>query len=98
MADDEHEFRHESLQDPQSIVAYLEALTAGIQSGAVALKDPEGEINLSPRGLIQFQVRASKKRDRRRLTLKFSWKEESAEDQSSGALTIEGRRSDDDED
>lgn len=69
------EFRHESMQDRESIVAYLDALRSAIADGEVKFQDEQGEISLVPRGLIHFEVEASHKRDRRRLTLQFTWKE-----------------------
>lgn len=69
----EREFEHESLQDRESILAYLKALTEGFESGVLTLTDSAGEISLEPRGLVNFAVRAHKKRNRVNLNLTISW-------------------------
>lgn len=71
------EFRHESMQDRESIVQHLDALREAIAKGEVQFQDEQGEITLVPKGLIHFEVEASHKRERRRLTLQFTWKEAS---------------------
>lgn len=84
----DREFRHESLQDERSISRYLTALTEGFESGTLKLSDREGEITLEPHGLIHLQVQASRKTDRLRLTLKFTWKPPDGESEDSGPLRI----------
>ena len=69
----EREFEHESLQDRESILAYLKALTDGFENGVLTFSDDAGEISLEPRGLVNFTVRAQKKRNRVNLNLKISW-------------------------
>ena len=71
--DREREFEHESLQDRQSILTYLKALTEGFESGVLTFSDATGEISLEPRGLVNFAVKAQKKRGRVNLNLKISW-------------------------
>jgi amphi-Trp domain-containing protein len=66
-------FEHESLQDRESILAYLRALTEGFENGVLTLSDNTGEIILEPNGLVNFLVKASKKRSRVNLNLKISW-------------------------
>ena len=80
-------FRHESLQDRQSIVAYLEALTEGFREGTLSFASDAGGITLNPEGLIQFELSASRKRDQMRLSLKFSWKDDD-ETERPGELRI----------
>ncbi len=85
------DFRHESLQDRISIEQYLEALNRGFSSGQLKFTNEDGEIELNPRGLVNFEVRASKKQDRARLTLKFSWKDGDVKaDNGNGRLQING--------
>jgi amphi-Trp domain-containing protein len=74
MSKEELGFEHESLQSRRSIVAYLQALQEGFQSGTLVLSDPEGRIELKPNGLLRFEVQAAQKGDRIRLVLRFSWK------------------------
>lgn len=68
------EFEHESLQDVRSLVEYLRTVTRGFEEGRFTLSGREGELVLEPRGLVRFELRASQRPDRSRLTLRFTWK------------------------
>lgn len=68
------EFEHESLQDRDSLAQYLQTVTKGFQDGRLAVSSRGEDIALEPRGLIQFELRASQRPDRGRLTLRFTWK------------------------
>ncbi|MGE0710776.1 MAG: amphi-Trp domain-containing protein [Planctomycetota bacterium] len=81
-------FEHESLQDRESIVRYLEALTAGLREGSLKLSDEQSELELQPQGLLTLTVRASRKRNRSRLDLRVSWKDRGEGEE--GGLKIEG--------
>ena len=91
MAKDEQVFEHESLQSRRSIVAYLQALQEGFETGTLTLSDPEGRIALKPNGLVHFEVQATQKRDRIRLVLRFQWKHNGREASRSWPLTVKGR-------
>jgi len=69
-------FEHESIQDCASVLAYLRALTAGIEQGRLILREGQEEFVLEPEGLLTLNVRASRKRNRRRLDLRLSWRDE----------------------
>jgi amphi-Trp domain-containing protein len=81
-------FEHESLQDRESIVAYLEALTRGLRQGSLKLSDGKSALELAPEGLLTLSVRASQKRNRSRLDLRISWTENDGEPDP-GDLKIE---------
>jgi amphi-Trp domain-containing protein len=86
---DERAFQHESLQDPQAIASYLEALRDGFASGRLTFSDKNGELTLEPHGLVGFELRVSHKRDRIRLTVRFNWQDGTAgEPLDARALTI----------
>lgn len=70
----EGRFTHESLQDAETIATYLQSLIRGFEKGRIALKSHEGELTLHPRDMINFDVRAKKKNDKSKLTLRISWK------------------------
>jgi amphi-Trp domain-containing protein len=72
-------FEHESLQDRESIVAYLETVTAGLRSGRLELRQGQDELTLEPDGLLTLGIRAVHKRDRTRLDLRISWRDASPE-------------------
>lgn len=73
MADRKKVFEHDSLQDRNTIVRYLNAITDGLKNGKLTLKGREAEIELEPRGLIRLELRASERSDRSRLELRLTW-------------------------
>ncbi len=82
-------FEHISLQDRKSIRKYLKAVTDGVGNGMLSLADNDGEITLSPDGLIRLNVRVSRERDRRELHITLDWKEHDASvERNPGALII----------
>jgi amphi-Trp domain-containing protein len=89
MASDE--FRHESIQDRQSIIKYLQAVTEGLERGHLELGNDDSELVLNPRGLIGLDVRGQRKSGRVKLTLKFSWREDD-DAAGDGELTISSDR------
>ena len=72
---EEKRFTHESLQDAKSIAKYLQSLIRGFETGNIALKSDEGALTLHPKEMINFNVRAKKKDDKTKLTLKISWRD-----------------------
>jgi amphi-Trp domain-containing protein len=95
MGDSKYRFRHQSLQDNQSIAAYLEALTRGFQEGRISMSNDDGHVEFRPDGLIHFALDANEKRGRVRVKLEFSWRAPKA---LKPGLTIEaGPASPDDE-
>lgn len=69
-------FRHESLQDRDSIAALLEAVTAGIARGEVVLEDDEGTLSMQPSGLLHLKITGSVEDERSRLTIRIGWQGE----------------------
>lgn len=85
----EGKFSYESVQDAQSLVKYLQALTDGFAKGNMRFSRKDMELNLTPSGLIGFGVDAKAKDGRMKLNLKFTWREsvEDRQDQDD-VLTI----------
>lgn len=80
-------FKHESLQDLDSVIAYLEAVRDGFTRRRLTLTDQEREIVLEPKGLVRFDLEAKCKGQGCKLTLKLAWKDRPS-DEESGNLTI----------
>lgn len=85
-ADDD--FRHESVQDAQSIVKYLQAVTRGIEQGHIELGTADQMLKLEPAGMLELQVRAKRKGGRVKLALKLAWREADEGEGSSDRLEI----------
>jgi len=88
MAKDD-DFRHDSVQDRQSIVRYLHALTAGIEKGHLELGTAEHMLALDPDGMLELEVRAKRKGGRVSLSIRLHWREQDHE-QPSDTLQIKG--------
>ncbi len=69
-------FRHDSLQDQQSILKILHAITAGLEQGNLILSDSHDEIALTLAGLMQLKLTASAENTNYTLALKISWQTE----------------------
>lgn len=71
-----NQFRHDSIQDAESIQHLIKAVAKGLKKGKLTFEDEDGEIVLRPEGLLNFKLTASKEDGRNRLTLRVSWQEE----------------------
>ncbi len=69
-------FRHESLQDRETIQTLLEALTEGIGKGKITLEDADGTLTLQPSGLLRLKITGTANEDRNRLDIKLTWQDE----------------------
>ena len=70
------EFKHESYQDTNTITDDIKSLKEGLEKGVIVLGNANQQIELEPKGLIKTEIKAKKKGDSSRLTLRISWKEE----------------------
>ena len=84
-------FRHESLQDRESIQAILKAITQGVAKGRLELSDEEGEMVLNPEGLLQLKVTATQDTDRHRLNLRITWQGEERKLKSGSSLKVKSK-------
>lgn len=88
MSDSDHVFEHESLQDCESIVKYLQAISEGLQNRHLVLANGESPIELRPNGLLKFDLKARRKDGRMKLSFKISWKEEKQHKEGDSAPLI----------
>lgn len=70
-------FRHNSMQDADSIVELLESITEGLGKGKLQLSDDESEILLRPRGLLELMVEAKEDGGINTLNLRLRWNDAS---------------------
>jgi len=68
-------FRHESLQDRDSIQAILMALTEGIAKGKVTFSDDDDSISMLPDGLLNLKLIVSQEDNRNRINLRITWED-----------------------
>lgn len=69
-------FKHESLQDCDSIIKYINALGEGFSQGALLFMSDGKRVVLKPQGLVKLEIEAKRKDDQIKLALKFRWTEE----------------------
>jgi amphi-Trp domain-containing protein len=73
MKQNKKNFRYESLQDQQTMLKILTAVTDGLEKGKLVLRDDADEIVLNPQGLLQIKVTATQEDNRCSFGLKVSW-------------------------
>ena len=82
-------FKHESLEDTDSIVKYMEALRDGLQKRALRFQADEKSLEVKPNGLINLELEARRKGHDIKLTIKLRWSETSpVEEAKSKSLKI----------
>ncbi|MEW5912461.1 MAG: amphi-Trp domain-containing protein [Thermodesulfobacteriota bacterium] len=84
MSDQSGRFKHQSIEDPHSIVKYLKALTNGFESGVLVFSTNGKSLVVKPQGLVNLEVEAKRKGVDIKLGLKFRWSEEGPEHQEGG--------------
>ena len=90
MRDDKNSFRHESLQDRESIREILEAVTRGIASGKVSFSDADDKIVMKPEGLLHLKLTASREDGRQRINIRISWEVENTRVKKKSRLKVAG--------
>ncbi|MGD9331105.1 MAG: amphi-Trp domain-containing protein [Desulfobacterales bacterium] len=68
-------FEYESYQDLVTIQKFLESLYQGFDKEKIVLSSGDDTIELQPKNLLKFSVRAKKKEAKTKLSIKISWKE-----------------------
>ena len=69
-----NQFRHESLQDADSINSLLKSIADAIVKGKISLQDEAGELVMMPNGLLHLKLTARQEEDVNRLDFRISWK------------------------
>ncbi|MBW8190239.1 amphi-Trp domain-containing protein [Neiella marina] len=91
MASETKAFRYESLEDQDSIADLLKALTSGIKSGKLSFSDDNGELSMTPHGLINFKLTANKEEGRNRVNLRVTWHDADDQPNAGGKLKIKSK-------
>ena len=81
-------FRHESLQDTETIQQLLDALTRGIGRGELTFSDEDGEMVMQPNDLINLKLTASREDGRNRVTIRITWLEDESNKKGEKSLKI----------
>lgn len=70
---------HESAQTPDAIADFLNALTRGFEKRHLTIHSDVETVTLIPSELIEIAIKASRKKGKFKLSLKFSWRESTME-------------------
>ncbi|UCB54687.1 MAG: amphi-Trp domain-containing protein [Thiotrichales bacterium] len=73
MKNGDHDFRHESMQDRETIVELLSSLQQGLEKGTLRFSDEDNEIVLEPSGLLNLAIKASSNAELNVLDVRISW-------------------------
>lgn len=79
MAQIKNSFKHESLQDRDSLQDILKAITKGFAKGELVFNDDEGEIVMQPHGLMTMKVNARQEDGHNRLDIRIRWQSDEQE-------------------
>lgn len=71
----EKKFIFDSLQDAESVGIFLEAITDGMRNGRILLSSANEQIEMQPRGLLTFSLRAKRKGSSNKISFKVEWKD-----------------------
>lgn len=82
------DFRHESIQDNDSIKTILEAITAGIEKKEITFSDEEDTIVMHPQGMLNLKVSASQDGNDNRISIRIKWQTESNKKQKKAELIV----------
>lgn len=69
-------FNYESIQDTGSIKDFIKSLLNGLDNGKVYFASNGDEIELHPSDMLKFSVKAKKKGQTGKISIKISWKED----------------------
>jgi amphi-Trp domain-containing protein len=84
-------FRHESLQNSDSIQAILKALTEGIAKGKVTFSDADDSISMTPDGLLNLKLTVSQENNRNRINLRITWDDQNKEALKKSRLSVRAK-------
>ena len=73
MAIEKTTFRHESLQSIKGTQDILKSIIKGFAKGVLSFSDEDGEIRLTPKGLLNLKVSVRKEDNHHRLDIRISW-------------------------
>jgi amphi-Trp domain-containing protein len=84
-------FRHESLQNRDSIQAILNALTEGIARGKVTFSDDDDNISMTPDGLLNLKLTVSQEENRNRINLRITWEDRNKKTLKKSRLAVRAK-------
>jgi len=84
-------FRHESLQNRDSIQAILKALSEGIAKGKLSFSDDDDSISMAPDGLLNLKLSVSQEDNRNRINLRITWEDRQKKPLKKSRLSVRSK-------
>ena len=84
-------FRHESLQNRDSMQAILKALTEGIAKGKLSFSDDDDSISMTPDGLLNLKLSVSQEDNRNRINLRITWEDRQKKALKNSRLSVSSK-------
>jgi len=82
-------FEHESLQDKDTIISYLKAITQGFKKGAIKFSDEDENLVLTPQPFANLKIKATQSKKGQTLNIKINWSSDQDEDADDTPLFID---------
>lgn len=80
------DFHHESIEDRESVIKYLQILADGFRQGHVEFRAGSEDIILEPSGLIQIEIKVKNNSRKSKLSIKFMWKDQPVHKKDKGLM------------
>lgn len=84
-------FRHDSLQDRQSIQGILKAISNGLAKGKITFTDEDDSIVMKPDGLLDLKVTATQESNKNRFNIRVSWQTDDANQKKKKKLLVSSK-------
>ncbi len=84
-------FRHDSIQDAQTIRGILKSITNGLAEGKLTFSDDDDEIVMHPQGLLNLKLTATQEDDRQRVSIRLTWQVEEEKPKKKKLLSVSAK-------
>ncbi len=81
-------FRHDSIQDSQTIRGILKSITNGLAEGTLKFSDDDDQIVMHPQGLLNLKLTATQEDDRQRVNIRLTWQVEEQQPKKKKVLSV----------
>lgn len=84
-------FRHDSLQDSQSIQGILKSISNGLAKGKITFTDEDDSIVMKPDGLLDLKVTATQESNKNRINIRISWQTDDDNEKKKKKLSVSSK-------
>ena len=91
MTERKSNFRHDSLQDRQSIQGILKSISNGLAKGKISFSDEDDSIVMRPEGLLDLKVTASQEPRKNRISIRISWQTDDDKQKKKKKLSVSSK-------